>query len=258
MNLSPEARQWADCVEVFDRLRTDPPLINALPHPATAVPNLLQATFRPSSPREIFSDHRPTYSPLPSEEDLIPIDILLGLYDPAKREITIFIKSIDYYAHTVFRCPPDDLTHVVRLHEYGHAIVHLGLLHPDDSKKLRTYPQGQQTNWHSFDTERDTLFSSLDESTHECLAQLITWLTLSSPPEAFGSAALRNLFAQLMQRQRQVCRIEQAVLDNITVGSFRMAMRWFWDSERWPPPDDLPLAHAVMALSLQLSSERAV
>jgi hypothetical protein len=249
MGCSHEALDWATLVKVDYALRDSPSVILP-PHPAVAVANVVHAILRPHWPHELYSDERPAYLPPSGEDDLIPVDVLLGCYSSAERTIKIFIRNIEYYAHAVFHTAPDDLARIVRLHEYGHALVHLGLFYAADTSRITMYPVGTATHWASFEAERDNLFLALDERTHEYLAQLMTWLALCTPAEGPSGKPLRDLFVQLMQRQRPVYRIDQEVLDSVTVDSCIPVLRWIWDPARPGPPVGIPLVEAVTALSL--------
>ena len=77
-------------------------------------------------PTEIFSKQVPTNSPLSEDDGLIPIDKLYGRYLPESRSIEIFIKSVRRGAQQ-FGWESADLLKIVRIHEYAHAIVHIGI-----------------------------------------------------------------------------------------------------------------------------------
>jgi hypothetical protein len=91
-----------------------------------------QETFRPTSPTEVYSEDQPSFIPRSAEEDdWIPIDVLLGCYRPKTRTIIIFQRA---FAKHPLRCNVFDLETIVRLHEYAHALVHLGIFWPDESE----------------------------------------------------------------------------------------------------------------------------
>ena len=56
------------------------------------------------------------------------IDELLGLYEPHKREITLFTKGIEHVAEQL-RVKFWSVEYLVRIHEYAHAVFHLGVGH---------------------------------------------------------------------------------------------------------------------------------
>jgi hypothetical protein len=78
------------------------------------------------APLERFSEKRPVFVPNgPEEERWRPIDVLYGSYHPASRSFDIYIDNIRRDASLFGEFA--DVLQIVRLHEYAHAIVHLGI-----------------------------------------------------------------------------------------------------------------------------------
>lgn len=149
-------------------------------------------------PAEIFSDERPTYRPSDSEDDLAPIDILYGCYDRSALRITIFAKNIEADA-SKFSDGPDDLLTVVRIHEYAHAMVHLGIHNGYVTSRLKELGPDGATDWESFRSKRDQAFSVIDEGSHEFLAQAITWACIRND----RSHRIERTFLALEKRQNE-------------------------------------------------------
>lgn len=78
-------------------------------------------------PSETESDDEPPIR-LAERGDVIAIDGILGLYNPDAQKITIFRKGINRVSK-ILDARPADLQFVVRLHEWAHTVLHVGLLH---------------------------------------------------------------------------------------------------------------------------------
>ena len=148
-------------------------------HPAVLVQAAFLETFRPTSPTEVYSDKMPNFIPSSREEEgWIPIDVLLGSYKPKTRTIVIYRKPIARFASHPLKCGVSDLEFIVRLHEYAHALVHVGVLWPEEPDVLRKYLQGQETDWRAFVRDRSKAFRVLDTQTGEFLAQTLCWMAM--------------------------------------------------------------------------------
>lgn len=159
---------------------------------STAPVTLLQHQFGamwPQSVREVFTTEDPPddfRKVLDTGE--IDTDRYLGIYLPSLREVRIFVRAIDHFAG-VLRVDRSTLEAVVRLHEYAHAIVHLG---------ANTVPSCAE----QFLCTRSRFRDAVEDDTHELLAQLIAWSILDD--------AERHVFLTLMQRQSQKYRLTDA------------------------------------------------
>lgn len=171
-------------------------------HPAVMIQTVSHQTFRPTSPTEVYSDERPIFVPQTREEETWrPIDILYGLYEPHSRTIKIFIKNIEHDAYYLFRCYSSDFEFIVRLHEYAHAMVHLGISWKEEGELIRKYPPGQETDWAPFLAERTKTYSKLPEEVHEWVAQYFVWTLLGMLGPEHQRTALQDVFVRIMDRQ---------------------------------------------------------
>jgi hypothetical protein len=101
-------------------------------------------------PIEYFSKDMPVWLPKTPEEDrLRPIDVLYGCYDPKTRSICIFVNRIRQDART-FGAETDELLEIIRIHEYAHAVVHLGSRADDVHKHLSSFGGSNNTAWSPF------------------------------------------------------------------------------------------------------------
>ena len=152
-------------------------------------------------PTETFSQRVPTYSPPPEDDGLTPIDKLYGRYVPESRLIEIFVNSIRRGAQQ-FGWEFADLLKIVRIHEYAHAIVHIGIAVQSVEDLLSTFLPGQiSTDWGSFTQNRDKDFSAVEDESHELLAQAITLGCLSQQADHPDSQRLIDTFLALEERQ---------------------------------------------------------
>lgn len=161
------------------------------------------------SPSEEHSDWVPPIC-LSDRSDVIAIDGVLGLYDPSTQEITIFSKGISW-ASKVLDVHPDDLAQIVKIHEWAHALLHLGAEESDHIAILRT-----ESEWAKRIAGMNTWFSELDPSLHETLAQLLTregirWLRARATiPEAKAVIdRIDAVFRRLMQRAPTAYQIDK-------------------------------------------------
>lgn len=143
------------------------------------------------------------------------IDGLLGLYSAEKREITIYSKGITHAA-TQLGTTPARLEYVVRLHEWGHAVFHLGV----DQGKSFELAKASLANDAS--VERLTAqkltetYQSVDHHVHEQMAQALTKLALqdlvqkATIAEAKAACSrLSDTFEALMRRQPPAYRLDK-------------------------------------------------
>lgn len=122
-------------------------------------------------PREHTSDKAPPRE-VEEKTEIIPIDECLGLYEPRKTTITIFNKGIKN-ASKIIGCNPEHLKYIVRLHEWSHALIHVGL--PQDDK-LKVF---EENGYWEVCLKRSTkIYKSIEAKLHEHLAQLLTYLSL--------------------------------------------------------------------------------
>ena len=160
-------------------------------------------------PSEISSEADPPIR-LTDVTDEIAIDGLLGQYNPSTQEITIFRKGISHVAE-ILEVSPGDLTQVVQLHEWGHALLHLGLEKADRMSVLR-----DESQWAERLSRLNIWFNALDDNLHESLAQLLTreglrWLRDEATiPEAQAKIdRIQVVFEQLMRRAPSAYQIDK-------------------------------------------------
>ena len=195
-------------------------------HPAPDVSTHMQAAtrhvFRPTSPVEIYSNHRPTLLS-GGNEDYIPICQLLGQYSAQERLITIYHRNIEQVAQSRLSCTSLELATVVRVHEYAHALVHCGVASYDDSALL-IETASNPNRWDSLDADRTGWFTHMPSAVHEFLAQSVTWRVLSSLEELHGIDH-RDLFLRLMQGQPPEYRLSAEEL-RVAASPWNCAKAW--------------------------------
>jgi hypothetical protein len=124
-------------------------------------------------PTEQQSDEEPPFR-LGVKADTIPIDELLGRYEPDYQKITIFRRGIKEVAQRL-SLGELDITRIVRLHEWAHALIHIGL---SQGERLRV--TGDEMLWPGLLALGTATFHRLDRGLHERLAQLIVYHGLQS------------------------------------------------------------------------------
>jgi hypothetical protein len=160
-------------------------------------------------PSELESDEEPPVR-LDDRAELIPIDGLLGLYTPERQEIKIFSQGIERTAKLLGLREPD-ITLVVRLHEWAHALLHVGLLEEDRLRVTR-----DETLWPGTLAAATAAFHSLEPGLHERLAQLIVHHAMRSlrlaatlPQAQTALDRTAEAFEQLMQHAPSDYRIQK-------------------------------------------------
>lgn len=230
-------------------------LLPRIKHPAVLVQASPQETFRPNSPVEIFSDAQPRFRPqAPEEENLIPIDEVLGRYNYRRRTIEIFYKNIAYFAEAELKCDVSSLEYVVRIHEYAHALVHLGVSWDDEPSLIRNYTEGQQTDWKPFLHTRSGAFRSLRSDFHEFIAQVVSWMVIGVLEPLSERHQLQELFVRLMERQPAKYVLKAEILGKALYGDPTLLLAWARDPLRRRPPIRKDICEAGEAL-LRCGSE---
>ena len=133
----------------------------------------------PSTPHETFTEVIP---PSVAVTDDITID-MMGCYLPEARQVVVFTKIIERFCRQ-HKFDREHVEFAVRVHEYGHALVHLGVLNDMTLEDETT-----------FLSNRLSVFKSIGTPTHELLAQAITWLVLKDKP------AVRKTFEDVLLHQ---------------------------------------------------------
>lgn len=194
-------REWAIAVRLADAL-----MHSADPwdtqEPRLAVQGVTRSVVLCAAPAETFSQEMPTLAPQsPNDEELLPIDVLYGNYDPQGRLIKIYANRIERDAR-LYGGSFEDLLRIVRLHEYAHAVLHLGVPVHDTISTLNTFGPSGTTDWNEFIARRTKMFVALDSASHEFLAQAITYGCLCNLPE-HQSSRLKGVFEKLEAKQPQ-------------------------------------------------------
>jgi|GEM_PF-3457289 len=118
-------------------------------------------------PKEVPSNEEPPRK-LGKGGEIIPIDEYLGLYEPKKMKITIFNKGIEN-AGNIIKCNPHHLRYIVKLHEYSHALIHIGFSEDDRLRILK-----DENYWDEQFSRTTQIYISIEDRLHEHLAQLLT------------------------------------------------------------------------------------
>ena len=168
--------------------------------PRLAVQAVTRNVILCDAPLERFSDKMPAFIPdRPEEDQWRPIDVLYGSYDPARRCVDIYIENIRRDASLFGEFA--DVLQVVRLHEYAHATVHLGIRLDQAIDVLDGIGPTGYTDWNIFLDGRGPAFAEIDVASQEYLAQAITVAALAALPDNLQSERLRTTFDALEGRQ---------------------------------------------------------
>jgi hypothetical protein len=140
------------------------------------------------------------FVPAGSDEDgWRPIDVIYGSYNPIGRQIEIYIHNIRRDASLFGEFA--DVLQIVRLHEYAHAVVHLGVRVDQAVNSLDVIGVSGYTDWHTFLDQRARAFEDIDLASHEYLAQAVTLAAIAGLPPSPQSEQLRAAFDHLEARQ---------------------------------------------------------
>jgi hypothetical protein len=176
-------------------------------------------------PIEIFSTKLPVYSgPSTKDDGLLPIDVLYGRYIPEDLRIEIFVDRIRADAPR-FGAEYSDLLTIVRIHEYAHAVVHMGIHAGEVSEQLRNFGVNGITDWVSFQVERNKAFSAIDDESGELLAQAITWACVSQQPASSRPQRLIETFTALEQKQPDRYRLPPEVRQRARLADWPLILR---------------------------------
>jgi len=148
------------------------------------------------------------------------IDGLLGCYDAGQQRITIFNKGIDVIAPKL-GLHPELLERIVKVHEYGHALFHLGMILPEITSILGTPPQSKEHMLADTLRMRIENYNNVERYVHEQIAQAITKIAFINLRASATKERSRNVcdkmieaFNALMCRQPEEYRLDH--LDHLT------------------------------------------
>jgi len=166
----------------------------------------------PLMPSEHYSDEEPPE--WATREERWTIDGLLGCYDANQQRITIFNKGIKVIAPK-FGLQPELLEMIVKVHEYGHSIFHLGMMQPEITSILGMPPQGKEHMVADTLRMRTETYSEVARYVHEQIAQGITKIALINLRASATKEQSRNVcdkmieaFNALMRRQPEEYRLD--------------------------------------------------
>jgi hypothetical protein len=196
-----ETEAWAISVRVADALLHGRLPIAPFEEARIAIQAVTRSVVLVGAPVERFSDKMPRrVSTSPEDEGFFPIDILYGCYDPENQTITIYINNIRRDAH-VFGATEAELLEIVRLHEYAHAIVHVGVPFRSITEHLSALALDGYTDWRTFLEHRNRAFKAIDIASHEFLAQAITFTCFNVLPNVYRLEHLKSVFDALEKKQ---------------------------------------------------------
>jgi hypothetical protein len=198
--LTPET--WATAIRFADRVKRGCPTLSAECSPPMLVQRVTQNVVLSGGPCESFSQRMPVWIPPTTapRQDHLPIDVLYGTYSPGERKITEYIKRIQSDAR-MFGAEPNELLEIVRVHEYAHAIVHLGIRTDDELKALEKEAADDATAWADFLGQRTAWFVAQSRELHEFLAQAITFSALATMAGTPRGDKLLKVYDALESRQ---------------------------------------------------------
>jgi hypothetical protein len=135
------------------------------------------------------------------------IESLLGRYDPTEKKISIFDKGIEYAAQRL-SVQPELLKYVVRIHEWGHAVFHLGVDQKTSIELAQASLANQTGVKQAKEDELTRIYHSAETYVHEQIAQTITRLALQQlrtdatvDQAKVACSSLCDTFEKLTKRQ---------------------------------------------------------
>lgn len=144
------------------------------------------------------------------KQEIFPIDELLGRYEPEKQLITIYNKGIKEVAAQL-DVREFDVLYIVRLHEWAHAILHLGM----NSKERQELSVNKGREFPT--KEALEAFQSIEDSVHELLAQILVFYALQ---DAIASASVPEARSALERILTVFHKIESHQPPEYNIGSF--------------------------------------
>ncbi|MBZ0259617.1 MAG: hypothetical protein K8F90_03335 [Hyphomicrobiales bacterium] len=208
------AEDWATGVAVVDRLLNNE-FQGLSEDPCILVQRATCNVLICGGPTECFSTAMPAHIPEnPDEDDLLPIDVLYGIYIAAERRIEIFVNRIRQDAG-IFGAHPKELIEIVRLHEHAHAVIHLGVRGDKVESEFCKFDSRGLTDWKKLIDDRTEWFTGFPDGLHELLAQSLTYATICSLGSIEKSTRLRRVFCALEEKQPEHYKLSPEVKDAI-------------------------------------------
>lgn len=215
--------------------------------PAVAVQLALGAAHRPTSPSEMFSADEPVS--VGQLEEQIPIDDVLGRYFPEKNLIEIYCTSIEGIANR-FNWDPLCLRYLVRLHEHGHAIDHLGVADFKEEFALVAEMRDGIASSLKDQRERTVAYQSMSTVEKEWWAQSVAFVSLRYLPDRDYPI---YVFCDFLKHQPPEYRIDTDLLQRLPLGGLR-EVHFAWRAAR----DLLLPAYADARMALEALVEQAI
>lgn len=178
---------------------------------------LVQAATSLVFPSSICPTEKPTDDEPPDwkrRDERWTIDALLGSYDPSTKHITIFNKGIAHVAQQ-FGLPGEIVERIVRIHEWGHAIFHLGV-DPGMSPALAQAALSNNNDLSQLYEQSVTArYNDVERYVHEQIAQAITLISLQDlasratiPDAKAACTMLLEAFGTITRHQPREYRLE--------------------------------------------------
>ena len=144
------------------------------------------------------------------------IDGLLGSYDASQRLITIFCKGIEHIALQL-DLDPFHLNRIVTIHEYGHAVFHLGMIQQEIALIDGMQPKSKEHIIADTLRMRTDAYNEVERYVHEQIAQGITSIALTNLRDSEETREgprkecdkMINAFNALMLKQREEYRLDR-------------------------------------------------
>lgn len=192
-------QNWAICATMFDIIKHDQATDHKMPDPRLTLEAISKNHLSSCSPSESYSREIPALSREFSDGEYLPIDALFGNYNHRTRRILIYYRSIEKY-RSAFEGSFEDILHIVRLHEFAHALVHLGIRVIYRDQVLYDLNAIDRTNWRKFLRTRSDAFTGTDSGSHEFIAQGLTYAGILALPEVERNRLI-DVFHRIELRQ---------------------------------------------------------
>ena len=149
-------------------------------HPSHAISSTCSSIIPTGSVTEIFKPLQPKELKESRGLDELVIDRYLGAYFPERRVIEIYPNAI-YECAERLNVSKSTLLDIVRLHEYVHAINHVGIL-PSEFSEVTFDPLVKDPTYtmDSFYDERTKTFLKMSDELLEQIAQAITYASIQN------------------------------------------------------------------------------
>jgi hypothetical protein len=203
------AENWAIAVTMIDILKFCMVAAQRMPDPRLVLEALAKNSLSSCAPSESYSLKIPRLPQKYIDQEYLPIDVLFGSYNPRSRRISIYVNSIEG-RRRIFDSSFEDCLYIVRLHEFAHALVHLGIRAEQRDEVLYDFDAKDGTEWGKFLQARRAAFASLDDGSHEFIAQALTYAGVLALPERDRNRVV-DVFHLMELRQPDQYRLSSSV-----------------------------------------------